>query len=288
MGRYKYSYYLKSIYSLLAHFKPRTAILKTFLGKTVSDAVSDPQGQVNTQVIHLPRQEVSFRVRGSMDIWSVKETWIDRFYERFGTAIGKEWTIVDIGGGIGDFTTLAAKAHPGNQIYAFEPTLQSYKLLVENLARNQVSNAQAFNQAIWSEEGFLLIDTRHGQPGQFTSHNLQGSPEEPGLMRVESISLQEAFQRLAISKCDLLKLDCEGAEYPILYNASSLVLECVERIVMEYHDQLRDQSSKVGREAGEFPTNHHGLQRFLQENGYKVQVQQNYVHAELGYLYAWR
>jgi hypothetical protein len=35
---------------------------------------------------------------------------------------------------------------------------------------------------------------------------------------------------------DLLKLDCEGAEYVILMKAPAEILEHIARIVLEYHD----------------------------------------------------
>ncbi len=64
-----------------------------------------------------------------MDVWSVKETFVDRFYERYGAPVGEGWTVMDIGGGIGDFSIFAAYDKPSNQIYAFEPYPGSFTLL---------------------------------------------------------------------------------------------------------------------------------------------------------------
>ncbi|HUS57466.1 MAG TPA: FkbM family methyltransferase, partial [Planctomycetota bacterium] len=38
-----------------------------------------------------------------------------------------------------------------------------------------------------------------------------------------------------VERCDLLKLDCEGAEYDALLGAPRALLERIGRIVMEYH-----------------------------------------------------
>jgi len=73
--------------------------------------------------------------------------------------------------------------------------------------------------------------------------------------------------------CDLLKLDCEGAEYPILMNAPQTVLRRIHRIIMEYHDR-----------AGCYT--HTDLETFLIANGFRVCTHPNFVHADLGYLYA--
>lgn len=46
---------------------------------------------------------------GATDVWSAKETWLDRFYERCGFPIAPGWTDVDIGAGIGEFILLASQ-----------------------------------------------------------------------------------------------------------------------------------------------------------------------------------
>jgi hypothetical protein len=92
---------------------------------------------------------------------------------------------------------------------------------------------------------------------------------------VPSLSLADAFARLEIAQCDLMKVDCEGAEYPILFNTPDEVLKRVRRIVMEYHDGVTRYT-------------HRDMQQFLASKGYSVRVVQNYVHPDLGYLAAWR
>jgi FkbM family methyltransferase len=247
-----------------------------------------------------------------MDIWSIKETFLDRFYERFGARIEDGWTVVDIGGGIGDYTLFAAAATPHGRVFAFEPYPQSFALLQQNLAANGVtangvtanggtasgvSIVQAFPDAIWSQEAALRIDGTLGEPGQFISRSTDG-PDGPPVTAdppsgagapssagpptqggaytpVASISLAQAFERLAIPQCDLMKIDCEGAEYPILFHTSDDVLGRIQRIVMEYHDRITQYT-------------HRDMQTFLASKGYEVRAVQNYVHKDLGYLYAWR
>jgi len=74
---------------------------------------------------------------------------------------------------------------------------------------------------------------------------------------------------------DLLKLDCEGAEYAILMGASAESLARVQRIIMEYHDLDAEHE-------------HTRLVHFLEGNGFSVRLHANPVHAEIGYLYAWK
>ena len=102
MSFQKYPYYLGSIWKLLTSIKPAGKILRAFLRPAAARSMT----------IQLRENGLQFKVRGVMDIWSVKETYLDRFYEKFGAKIQPGWTVVDIGGGIGDFSIFAAL--PGN------------------------------------------------------------------------------------------------------------------------------------------------------------------------------
>lgn len=264
MGIQKYRYYLISVFELLGRVRPLSTLLSVFLH----------QAPAGVKQISLPKQSLHFSVRGAMDIWSVKETFLDRFYERFGVVIGSGWTIIDIGGGIGDFTIFAARAARDNRVFAFEPTPESFQLLEANLARNKVSNARGYAQAIWSGEGTLWIDTSVGEPGQYVSHESTKAESQGASVAVSSLSLAQAFDQLEIDRCDLLKMDCEGAEYPILYHAPKEIFTKIDRIVMEYHDNAQG--------------NHAQLAAYLQQQGYEVLITPNFVHTDLGYLYACR
>jgi FkbM family methyltransferase len=259
----KYAYYFTSIFTLLSGIKPRPLVLKLFLGAKPSE----------NPVIELTKSGLRFRTRSAMDIWAVKETLLDRFYERCGFPLQDGWTVIDIGGGIGDFTTLAAHCHPHSRVFAFEPTPSSYALLQENLQANGITNAQAFPAAVWSSDGEVTIDTGLGEPVQFTSQAVQAS--NSGSVIVPGYSLETVFAKTGVDRCDLMKLDCEGAEYEILFRAPDNVLVRIDRIVMEYHDN-----------AG--PYTHRDMERFLTEKGYTVKVYPNIVHQYLGYLRAAR
>ncbi len=262
----KYSYYLRSVVELLFGFEKPLLISQIFLNQTTP----------GLKKIRLRGETVTFVVRSAMDVWSVKEAYIDRFYERFGTAIGDDWIIVDIGGGIGEFTIFVASNHPGNKVFVFEPFGESYELLKTNLEINRITNVEAYNLAVWGNQGYLMIDSTPGEPSQFVSRELDSySQSNTHQTIVPAISLMDAFKQMRIDHCDLLKLDCEGAEYPILLNSPDEIWEKIERIILEYHDNVSSYT-------------HKDLEEFLSDHGYMVQVTPNDVHSYLGYLYAQR
>ena len=259
-----YSYYWLSIFKLLAGFHDPILLVKIFLN----------QGDSRVKTVRLRTSGLQFRVRGAMDVWSIKETFLDRFYERYGFTIQPRWNILDIGAGIGEYTLYAAAMRPDSQVFAFEPYPQSFVLAQENLRLNKVSNARAFEKAISGASGELVLDLTGGEPLQFQSSMTQAANVEKGLS-VNALSLADAFAMLEMESCDLLKLDCEGAEYAILFNTPPPVLALVKRIVMEYHDNVVEYT-------------HRDLTRFLNEQGFEVETFRNPVHSYLGYLRAVR
>lgn len=260
----KYAYYLSSIVKLFFGFDNPILLIKIFLNQT----------HPGVKTVRLRGRSLQFRVRGAMDVWSIKETFLDRFYEKYGFSIRPDWNIIDIGAGIGEYTVYAALAQPGINMFAFEPFSESFVLMQENLRLNAVTNAQVFNDAIGATTGELILDLAGGEPLQFQSYPDKAVHIEKGVS-VGSISLVDALVRLGLKSCDLLKLDCEGAEYPILFGAPQSALERVQRIVMEYHDNLTSYT-------------HIDLTNFLQARGFDVETFPNPVHLHLGYLRAQR
>ena len=265
MSIVKYRYYLISIWKLLKDFTPRSHILRVFLKLPYSQ----------NQIIRLLQNDLRFYTRGAMDIWTIKETFVDRFYEKYGSPIQNGWTVVDIGAGIGDFSILSAFGFPDNMVFAYEPTPESFQYLEKNLVANKISNVKPNKQAVWSVSGDIYINTDHNEPGQFTSRPIENSSASQSFLKVPSITLEDLFKSASIDTINLLKLDCEGAEYSILFHTPDYIFRLIERIVLEYHDSIVE-------------FNHQDLISFLESRGYSVSSYPNYVHSHLGYLYALR
>ena len=261
MSLRKYSYYLASIFKLLIDIVEWRLVLRVFLNLPAPEK----------KIIRLRKTGLRFQVRGSMDIWSIKETFLDRFYEQFGVPIQDNWVIVDIGAGIGEYTLFAAAGHLGNAVHAYEPFPESFSLLKANLGLNQVDGVKVFAEAVGGQSGTAVLDLTSGEPLQFSTEAQKDSPDA---LHVPTITLEQALARIG-KRCNLLKLDCEGAEYAILFNAPEAALAAIDHIVLEYHDGVTAYS-------------HRDLAEFLRAKGFTVETAQNYVHSELGYLRASR
>jgi hypothetical protein len=94
-------------------------------------------------------------------------------------------------------------------------------------------------------------------------------------IRVPAITLSGAFEKLQIARCDFLKIDCEGAEYEILFAADETTLSRIGHIAMEYHDAVTRHR-------------HEELIRFLEDRGFVVRTRPSPAYYELGFLFASR
>ncbi len=176
-----------------------------------------------------------FWVRSPMDAWIVKEVYLDRDYQRLGAALHAGWTVVDIGAHIGAFSVLAAREAPDIQVHAFEPTPGSYTLLGQNVELNRATNVTTHPMAVGATSAPLTLYTfaRHPERNTLVARDPRGRSTA---VAVAALALADVFERLAIARCDFLKLDCEGSEFDILLHAPPALFRRIRHICLEYHD----------------------------------------------------
>ena len=257
----RWTYYLRSISTLLSRIQPRVRVLAAFLGLTRRPF----QIQLD--------DGCRFKVRNRMDVWIIKETCLDRDYERDAVAVEDGWTVVDVGAGLGDFAVCVARRCPRSIVFAFEPLAESFALLRENIDQNGLQNVRPLPEAIAGRAGDVFLAAATGVAVQ---HRITMEESEATLRTpVRAVTLREAFEKLGIDRCDFLKIDCEGAEYEILLGADEVTLSHIRHIALEYHD-FRTRHS------------HSDLQRYLEGRGFRVQRRANPAHEYLGFLFASR
>lgn len=252
----RYWYYLRSIFTILRGMSPRIKIIACFLGLEKTIFTIEIKG------------ELRFKVRSSMDIWIAKETCLDRDYERHGTGLRPGWTIVDIGGGIGDFAVLAAQTDDSS-VQVYEPFEESRRLLRENLKLNSADNVICYPEAVGAGFGLGQMDTSPPHPVMYhtVGETISAAKE------VATIPLCEVIRRSGKDRIDFMKVDCEGAEYDIFFNADDASLASISRICMEYHNHLTKYT-------------HDDLCKLFRAKGFTVSTAGNPAHDTIGFLYA--
>ena len=198
-------------------------------------------------------------------LWSLfSDVWYHLSYTKL-YPISPDSLVVDVGANVGVFSLFAARF--SRVVYALEPASSNYSRLVSNTSR--VHNIVPLNCACAAYDGSGSLDVS-GIPVTFS---LMTGSSDTTQESVDVISLAALFERYGIDRCDYLKLDCEGAEYEILFHASGQTLRRIRHVAMEYHDGVTKYS-------------HHDLVRLFEQNGFEVRTRPNPAHREIGFLFA--
>jgi FkbM family methyltransferase len=161
----------------------------------------------------------------------------DRYRLREMTTVPE--TVLDIGAHIGCFSVLAAHRWPNARIVACEPDPANYFLLNQHLqACTRAGRVTTIKKVVTSDDRaeadfWVVVDKAHKNSGAGSCCR-----QEPGSAktRLPAIAIVELCYDQGLTSCDLLKIDCEGAEYSILRAlGEKRFLAKIGRITGEWH-----------------------------------------------------
>lgn len=139
------------------------------------------------------------------------------------------WRVVDVGANIGVFS-LWAERH-GAEVTAYEPEPGTFASLVTNVAGRRISPRQAalVGKAVPTVRLYLseVDSTRNTVAGK----EIESGERLDDFVDVPTVTLEDVVG----SGCDLLKLDCEGAEFESVLHADDDTLRRAQRIILEFH-----------------------------------------------------
>jgi len=149
-------------------------------------------------------------------------TWEPNLTGFLATRLREGDVFVDVGANIGYFTLLASPlVGPRGTVVAVEASPQIFTRLADNLARNRVTNVETFNLAIADGDGttrlFLGADANLGQSGTVPR---PGSRYE---CDVKTTSLDSLLAGIDAGRIRFVKVDVEGAEWPVLQGMRGLL-----------------------------------------------------------------
>lgn len=154
----------------------------------------------------------------SLDLYG---EWCEAELACLGQLIHAGDVVLDIGANIGTHTVFFAKAvTPGGIVIAFEPQRITYEFLCANLALNGLLNVLPKQTAVGDRVGEILIPVLDPNIEQnFAQLNIEGHAKGDPVPLVPIDSLE-------LKRCNLIKIDVEGMELPVLHGAQKTIRQC--------------------------------------------------------------
>jgi FkbM family methyltransferase len=193
--------------------------------------------------------------------------------------------ILDVGAHIGAFA-FACFGRGAGLVVAFEPSPENAPLLRGNLSRFG-PRARVVQAAVWRSD--RPAGTLAWVPSTDPANTGGGEVSTAGGAAVEAVpfddALAQALARTGAERVRLLKLDCEGSEYPILLTSRKLHL--IDQVCGEFHEP-EHPVSEAGRVGGWERYDRDDLRRCLEGAGFRVEFETADPGARVGLFFATR
>ena len=178
--------------------------------------------------------------------------------------------VIDIGANAGYFTVFSASVFPDASIFSYEPIPANYALLSRHRDLNPTTNIMCFAAAVAGHVGEIELSFDASDSFTTSATMMHTDPGATDSLVVSCVTLSQIFEVNGITQCALLKMDCEGAEYDILYGCPPDLFRRIDQIAMEVH---RGEGKEQNIDA---------LETFLHKQGYATR------RRPVGMLWAWR
>lgn len=213
---------------------------------------------------------LQFTAKHFLEAVGIKEVFVDSDYHL--PAYKSKAVVIDIGANIGAFSIYAALSSPQVSVYCVEPSRSTFRTLSTNIKINHLDHRIVpINAAVWGSHTKIKLFSA-GPSGIRSAFRSRG---ETRYESIDTVTLEDIFNRYKLKKCDFLKIDCEGAEYEILKTCQPKTFSKIKQISLEFHELTPDQR-------------HQELIRILKKNGFRVKSQYHSIENNIGYIYAIR
>lgn len=143
--------------------------------------------------------------------------------------------ILDIGSNIGTSILFFRERFPAAKIYGFEPHPETFRILQTNVG--SLPSVEIFNYALGAVDAKISLAFDGADFSRFGAKDAAVSPL--GTITTTECEARHAgavMKDLGLTSVDLIKIDCEGAEYDVLTALPEEMLRQCQWIVGEMHD----------------------------------------------------
>ncbi len=171
-------------------------------------------------------------------------------------------TAIDVGANAGWHTLLMARlVGPQGRVLAVEPNPSVREHLRRNIAINRLGQVEVVGSALGEAQGtlnFVAPDAEH--PASGSGHVVADDAAPPDAVRVPATTLDSLAAEQRLDRLDLVKIDAEGFEWPILQGAQTSIARFRPYIIFEF-DQVY---AARGRDSGRL------FAAFFQRHNYRL------------------
>ena len=184
------------------------------------------------------------------------EIYLDDIYHM--KTLRRGMNIVDVGSHIGTYTILAAeKVDKKGKVISIEPEPKNYKQLLQSIKLNNYQNVIPVNTALSDHEGFEKLYLSPFSWG----HSLLFKENATSSIEVPTKTLDNLLEELNFKRIDIIKIDAEGSEVPILKGAEKTL--------------KANPNIKIIVAAEHYPSEAKEVCQFLNDRGFKTKVSQD-------------
>ncbi len=175
------------------------------------------------------------------------------------TGFSERPIVVDVGANVGYFAAFCLTRFPKARVICVEPIPANIALLKTNQGLNLNKDWKIFEGAVSGTDGEITM--KFDDSDSFTTaasvYDMSTGADE---IAVRSLPLEKLMEAYELNVIHILKLDCEGSEYDVLYSLEPATLNRIAFISMETHEVDPEQK------------NHRALVTWFGNNGWETDV----------------
>lgn len=196
--------------------------------------------RIERKIIRSEMEDGAVFVHTIGDLLNLYEVYSEKRQERYRPEeLAQNPIIFDIGAHIGVYSIKKAFQYYKGTVYAIEPEEGNFEKLTMNIEKNHLHNIIPIQLALFDRTGYGELSTDVFKSSQYSL--LKKSQK---YQKVRIMSLDDLINELNPPRVDLIKIDTEGAEYPILVGGVRILEKYRPFLIIETHPQNYDNCDR--------------------------------------------
>jgi FkbM family methyltransferase len=157
-------------------------------------------------------------------------------------------TIIDVGANIGLFTLRTKQLWPKANVISIEPHPKNFERLTEHIALNKLDGTKPLQVGIAEKCGCFDL---YISPRNTAGHSMYKKDGDSKSISIPTCTLTDVMADFDSTDSNtLLKIDCEGCEFPLLSSLTQEVANRISCIIFEPENSLYDLDILLQKLAG--------------------------------------